>query len=256
MENFPVKSVQKALSLLDRIAFDDVSRQGVSLSELAKQFGMPQNTTHNLLKSLISGGYVALRERGVYVAGPKCAQLGRVAQCTETRVQQRVMAALHRFVDAEGEACVCSILANGERLMVGVVDSTHTVRVSRATFSGDPFFAKPTGRMLAASASKAELQQILSRQGMPGQYWDDIQDEAHLYAELAKLRTQGWCLVNNEQQELVAIACPITDGVEPAWGTLAMYAPAYRCSSVRRQQLLERLRDIAIDLFRDIAIHI
>ncbi|HEY3266794.1 MAG TPA: helix-turn-helix domain-containing protein [Armatimonadota bacterium] len=253
MENeTSVKSVVKALALLDRIALGDVARQGVALSAIAQELGLPQNTAHNLLKTLIASGYVSLHGRGVYVAGPKCAQMGRVARLVDPATHQRVMAALHRFVDAEGEACVCSILADGERVTVAVVDGTHTVTVSHATMDGEPFFAKSTGRMLAAAAGEDELRRIVDRQGMPGRHWDDIQDEESLRAELAKTRAQGFSLLVDQKHELVAIACPITDGVEPAWGTLATYAPAYRCPAKRRRELLARLCIIAADLYRDI----
>lgn len=251
-ETTTIRSVAKAMALLDRIALDDVARQGVTLSVLAQELGLPQNTAHNLLKSLIASGYVAQQSRGIYIAGPKCAQMGRVAQCADPVVQQRVMAALHRFVDAEGEACVCSVLVNGERVTVAVVDSTHTVSVSHATVDGEPFFAKCTGRMLAACAGEAELRQIIARQGMPGRHWNEIHDERHLLAELAKVREQGYSLLNDQREHLVAVACPITDGVGPAWGTVAMYAPAYRCPEDRCRQMLDRLRMIAADLYGDI----
>jgi DNA-binding IclR family transcriptional regulator len=250
----PVKSVAKAMAALDCIALDDAARQGVTLSAIAGKLGLPQNTVHSLLKSLVASGYVAQKGRGVYVAGPKCAQIGRVARFADPRIHQRVMAALHRFVDAEGEACVCSNLVSGERVTVAVVDSTHTVSVSRATIDGEPFFAKCTGRMLAACADESELQQVIARQGMPGRHWNDINDESRLRAELARLREQGYSLVNDERDDLVAIACPIWQGVPPAWGTLATYAPAYRCSGERCYQLLKRLKSIAGDLSAEISL--
>ncbi|HEY3415146.1 MAG TPA: IclR family transcriptional regulator C-terminal domain-containing protein [Armatimonadota bacterium] len=254
MENqSSVKSVVKAMALLDRIALDDVSHKGVTLASLAQELGLPQNTAHNLLKSLVASGYVAQQGRGIYVAGPKCAQIGRVTQCADPRTYQRVMASLHKFVDAEGEACVCSTLINGERVTVAVVDSTHTVSVSHALVDGEPFWAKSTGRMLAASAGEAELQQVIARQGMPGRHWNDIGDEAGLRAALSETRSQGFSLLHDERAELVAIACPITDGANPVWGTLATFAPAYRCPEKRRRQLLERLRAVAGDLCEEIA---
>jgi DNA-binding IclR family transcriptional regulator len=248
----PVKSVTKAMALLDRIALGDVSRQGVTLTSLAQELDIPQNTAHNLLKSLIASGYVAQQGRGVYVAGPKCAQISRLSQCADPVIYQRVVAALHRFVDAEGEACVATVLANGERITFAQVDSTHSVTVSHATMDGKPFFAMCTGRMLAACADEAELVQIVSRHGMPGRHWEGIADEKRLRAELKRLKEQGWSLVHTPQDELVAMACPISDGVRPAWGTLATYAPAYRCPEERCGQLLRRLRTIAGDLYRDI----
>jgi IclR family pca regulon transcriptional regulator len=247
----PVKSVQKALALLDRLALGDLARRGVALSELAQEFGLPLNTAHNLLKSLVACGYVAMSGRGVYLAGPKCAQLSRVAQCAETDFQGRVLTELQRFVDAEGEACLCVILVEGERVKVGAVDSTRAVRVAHATVENEPFFARPSGRLLAAMADEAELQQILARQGMPGADWDGITADAALRQALAAVRAQGWCLINGP--ELIGLSCPILNADGRTWGALGTFAPAYRCAEERQHQLLAGLQRAAAVLGREIS---
>lgn len=246
MENLsPVKSLHKALALLDRLALGDSARQGVPLATLAHEFAMPVNTVHNLVKTLVSCGYAARISRGLYAAGPKCRQLARVAQCAEPSTKACVLRELHRFVDVEKEACVCSILANGERVMVGVVDSTHAVRVAQATVEAVPFFGRATGRMLAAMADAAELQQILDRQGLPGANWDGLADDDALRRELARMRKQGWCGVTDADQGLVGIACPVLLANGDCWGVLGAYAPVYRCDQRRCRQLLVSLKQSA-----------
>jgi len=243
-----IKSVSKALALLDLLALEDIAFQGLALSVLAERIGVPLNTAHNLLKTLQQCGYVAIKSRGIYTAGPKCAQMGRVAHSADPATRQRLLAELHRFVDAEGEACVCYILVNGERQLVASVDSTHAVRVSQASIEDAPFFARVTGRMLAACADEDELQQILSRQGWPGALWDGIDNAAALEDALARIRAHGWCLMNDTQAGLVAIACPILGKNGRVWGVAGTYAPAYRCDAARREELLARLRELAAQM--------
>lgn len=244
----PVKSVTKALALLDRIALGDVGRQGVTLTELARELRLPVNTAHNLLKSLVASGYVAQQGRGVYAAGPKCAQLGRVAQCGDAEFQRRLLAVLQEFVAEAGEACLCCTLANGERVLVAALESSQAVRVARATVEDVPFFARVTGRLLAALATPAELQQILARQGWPGERWQGIADDAALEAVLAPLRAQGYCLEEQTAGDLVAMACALTAADGQVWGVLASYAPVYRCHRARQRRLLETLRQTAAQL--------
>lgn len=249
MENrrVPVKSVQKALMLLDRIALGDLTRRGVLLADLAQETGLPVNTTHNLLKTLVSSGYVTVQSRGVYSAGPKCTQIGRVSQCANPRIQQRLLAALQRFVDTEGESCVCVLLVNGERVIVGAVDSTHAIRVVNSTVEKAPFFVKATGRMLAAVATEAELEQILERQGWPGDCWDGITDATALSRALATIRETGWCQAQDHHGELVGLAVPVPERNGRTWGVLGTFAPAFRCPAERIEEMIPRLQQIAAD---------
>jgi IclR family acetate operon transcriptional repressor len=254
MENATsIKSVQKALALLDHLALGDLARQGVALSALAQACGLPQNTAHNLLKSLVAAGYVAQPRRGLYVAGPKCAQLGRLTPCADPLLQGRMVAALQRFSASEGEGIICSVLVNGERVTIAAVESTQAVRVAQAIIEEIHFFEKATGRLLAAMATEYELQQILARQGWPGVHWDGIADMPALQAALADLRARQYCLIDAAADGLVALAVPVPDAAGAAWGVLGAYAPAYRCPADRRQQLLVRLRALAAELSGTIA---
>ncbi len=239
----PVKSVQKAMALLDRIVLEDVEGRGVALSELAQHVGMPSNTAHNLLKSLIACGYVAPGGRGVYVAGAKCRQIGLLARFAEPQARQRLLGELLRFAQAEGEACVCSILVNGARVTVGSVDSTHAIQVAQTTIETAHFFARATGRILAAIADDEELREIIERHGMPGENWDGIVEEQSLRQALALVRDEGFCMLRDS--DLIAFACPVYRANGSVWGALGAYAPAYRCPEERQGQLREALLSTA-----------
>jgi len=241
----PVKSLQKALGLLDRLALGDVARQGVTLSDLARELGMPPNTAHNLLKTLVACGYAAQTGRGVYAAGSKFTQIARVQLCSEAPARERILRELQRFVESEGESCVCVLLVDGERVTVAAVESTQAVRVAQATVQAAPFFAKPTGRLLAALADETELKQILARHGMPGAHWDGISDETTLRRELAKLRQQGWCEVVEPDMGVVSLVWPVPDRDGSTWGVVGCYAPAYRCNATRRRELRILLQSLA-----------
>ncbi len=247
-KNCPVKSVGKAMALLDRIALGDPDRRGVGLTSLAEEFGWPLNSTHNLLKTLVTSGYLALRRRGVYVAGPKCRQLAAVARCAEPGNLERIMAKLQEFVDIENEPCVCSVLAQGRRLVVASVESSHAVRISHATYEDAPFFSKATGRLLAAIAEPAELEEIIERHGLPGEHWTGIDSRPALEQALANLRQEGWCEMEDNGQQVIAMATPIPGMDGHAWGVLGTYAPTFRCTAGRRAELRRTLRRFANEM--------
>ena len=246
----PVRSVQKALDLLDLVVQADLGQGDATLSALARRLALPPNSAHNLLKSLAACGYVEQRGRGVYAPGPKCRQLGRMNRLAAPAAREAVLARLRQFAAREGEACVLAVLVNGERVVAGYVEGNQAVRVSQATVEDTPFFAKPTGRMLAAIAAEEELRQILARQGLPGANWSGITREPALRRELAALLKQGWCRVDSPGDGLIALACPVFGADGRAWGVVGTFAPAYRCRPPRTARLLKSLRRVAADLSR------
>jgi len=244
----PVRSVAKALGLLDAVIQADLSGRAVTLGELAEQAGMRPNSAHNLIKTLVSCGYARQRARGQYEMGSKCRQLGRISSIGAAATQPAVLECLRRFAERYGETCVLAALVNGERVILAQVDSSQAVRVSHATARAEPFFAKPTGRLLAAISDEAELQQILTRQEMPGKHWDGIRSEAKLRRALAALREASVCIVEDTQQDLVALAVPVAAESDRTRCVLGAFAPLYRCDAARRDELLKGLRRSAGEL--------
>ncbi len=247
MENKnPVKSVEKAMKLLDTIIFSDVSGEGKTLKDLADRFGLPVNTAHNLLKSLEMCGYIARRERGLYVAGPKCKEMGRAVLVSSIDGRLRIIEILEGFVEKEGEAVVCTILLEGERVTVAKVESNQAIRVAHSMVETAPFFSKPTGRVLAAMADEVALEKILERQAYPGEHWDGISNSKDLEKALQEVRETG--VSKTTEDDLVALACAVFQPDGSAWGAIGTYAPAFRCNGARQKELTAALKDTAQNL--------
>src|SRR5690554_4561120 len=87
----PVRSVQKALEILDMLIFEDPACDGVSLSEIARRMAMPANSAHNLLKSMVVCNYVNQNERGHYIAGTMVEQIGSLNRLRSPRMMDVVV---------------------------------------------------------------------------------------------------------------------------------------------------------------------
>lgn len=85
-----VQSVAKALDLL---TFAAESPDGLRLKEAAEHFGMKAPAVHNLLRTLVSRGYLTRdAEDAVYRLGPSALQLGQSGQ------RARVLEAGHKLL--------------------------------------------------------------------------------------------------------------------------------------------------------------
>jgi IclR family acetate operon transcriptional repressor len=253
MDEPTVKSVGKALALLDCLLLADVQGEQVSLSELARATGNPANTVHNLLKTMVACGYVARSSHGRYAPGPRMRQIGRLNRLAEPARMDGVLAEMGAFSRTEGETCVLATLVAGERVVVASVDGAHAVRVSHATVEHTPFFAKATGRILAAFAEPGELDRILERHGFPGAAWDGLSDRDALSAALGELRSEGACIVRETDMGVVAAACPVLDREGSARGAAGAFAPEFRCPPDRAEALLHAVRQLAAKLAEHLA---
>jgi IclR family acetate operon transcriptional repressor len=247
-KTIPVLSVAKAMGLLDMVIIDELRQGGASLADLARRMGMPVNSAHNLLKTLEACGYIQRLGRGRYAPGLKCRQIGRLNRHASGQAAPAVVERMARFAEDPGEGCVLAVLVGGERAVLASVDSRQAIRVCNATVDGSPFFAKATGRMLAAVASDDELEQILQRQGMPGEHWNGIGGRAELRRELSAIARRGWCRMDMPAEGLIAWACPVRDRLGGVWGVAGAYAPSFRCGPGRCRQIVRALAALAADL--------
>ena len=241
----PVRSVKKALDILDLIIEAGMHDVDASLAGLAKRMKMPNNSAHNLLKTMVACGYVQKNGHGVYVQGLKCRQLGRLNQLAVPTLKEELLSRLRQFAGKAGEGCLLTTLVNGDRVVVARVDSTQAIQVSQATIQEGPFFARVTGRILAAHASAEALNQIIARHGMPSATWNGIKTEAALEKALSKLRQQEWDRVDTPEEGLIGLGCPVFTSEGHAWGALGLYAPAFRCPPKRSERLIKAMVQFA-----------
>jgi DNA-binding IclR family transcriptional regulator len=159
--------------------------------------------------------------------------------------RQAILSVLRDVASRTGEACVLAGLLQGERIVAAHVDSTQAIRVDHSVIEETPFFALPTGRMLAAMADEQQLQTIIDRHGLPGEHWNDIDDRNALAAALEDLRTAGCCRMIEVRSGLFSLAVPVpgTAGDLPA--ALGAFAPTFRCTPEQQDTLTDALKSAA-----------
>ena len=225
----PVRSVKKALDLLDQLVFHTPSGGGVTLTALARHLGSPANTTRNLLKTMIVCGYVAQREDATYMPGPKCLEMGRWNALAADGARERIDKLTRDLSERLREAVVLAALRDGRRVVLARCESNRAVRVESRDIPEANIYSVATGRVLAAYATADDLARIVSHNGLPGAHWDGIGTEAALRHALADLRRKGYCLDLPDHGETVAMAVPVFDPAGKLRAALGCYAPCFRC---------------------------
>lgn len=118
------RTVERALALLSEVC----SREAVSLTECAREAGLPASTALRLLRTLEQAGFVSRDDKASFRAGPRMIQLGATAIGRHELVRL-ASPALDRIGSATSESAYLSIRGVGETAVyVAQVEGTHAVR--------------------------------------------------------------------------------------------------------------------------------
>jgi len=244
MVDVPVKSVRKALDLLNVLAFEDPESRGVALADLARRGEMPVTSAHNLLTTLVACGYAELVERGRYTTGAVCREMGRRNALVTPAVAALFDQALDELATAIDESMVIAALLDGRRVTLRHRHADHAVVVSRKLVTqDDAIWTTATGRLLWAYADEDARTRVLERNGLPGDLWRDAPDAKALVKVGHQIRAARGYIMPADHRSLAVGACPLLapDGeLLASWG---FYAPRERCDEQRLGAWMEQLRE-------------
>jgi IclR family transcriptional regulator, pca regulon regulatory protein len=148
------------------------------------------------------------------------------------------------------------VLDGDEIVYVGRVPTSRIMRVAINVGTRFPAYATSMGRVLLAGLPETELAAYLARAEIRPLTSRAIDNAEDLAAELARVREQGWALVDQELEEgLRSIAAPVHDAGGRTIAAVNVSAHASRVSTQDVQQtllppLLDTARRIEADLAR------
>src|SRR3954471_11864874 len=200
-----VKAVERTLSVLEALGSPR------PLAEIAERTGLPKPTVHRILQVLVARGFARDAEDGVYAAGPRVLTAAgeALAELDLARLARPTLTALQRSVGGT----VHLALRNGdEAVYVEKIESREPYRM--AARSGLPLRLHSTaiGKAILAFLPEPELVDVLARISLERQTPSTFVTEETLRAELARVRSRGYAIDDEENEEGVrCVAAPLVD---------------------------------------------
>ncbi|HAI11606.1 MAG TPA: hypothetical protein DCM28_07865 [Phycisphaerales bacterium] len=238
-------SLVKATQVMDLLIDQQAQQQGITLSAIAQQMQLPLNSVHSILRTLCACGYARQVKRGEYALGGKLLNLIPEPQLDESLLRPWLTQRLKRCVNEQREGYVCSILRRGERHVFAHMQSKQAVGINQTVLDDAPFYSKVSCRVLTAFCTKQQREQLIAKQGLPGDLWPEASTPQTFDAILKEIRDQGYLLMPEQTLEVVTIACPLFTRQGTFWGAIGSYAPMYRMRGQRLKQWLDHLRHFA-----------
>jgi IclR family KDG regulon transcriptional repressor len=237
-----LRTVERALSVLDLIASDPDSEWG--LSTLGKRVGLSKATTLRMLGTLQKHGYVTrdgLESR--YRLGPRVLSL---AGALRPRLRSVAHPKLHELVERTGETALLYLLDGIERVCADEVASPHPVRVSYAVGTKAPLHAGASGKVLLAFMASTERRRLLELLPLDRFTSATTTTVAELEREFAAIREQGYAHSTGEHDASVfGISAPVFSGDGRLEAAATIAGPLSRWQAARGDMYIEAVVDAA-----------
>ena len=170
-----IQALDAALSVLRVLrSFDGPA----TLSDIAREAGMPPSKVHRYLASFIHAGLAVQRERsGRYDLGPEAAELG-VAAISRNNFVLRAAEGLEELAEATGQAALLAVWSNSGPTVVRLERGPNLTTTSIGLGSVFPLLHSATGRVflsyLPQPQLKPRLELELERAVAAGVSWPDL----------------------------------------------------------------------------------
>ena len=202
-----VQSLERGLAVIR--AFDEHNAE-LTLSDVARSTGLTRAAARRFLLTLSDLGYVHTDGRW-FTLSPRVLELG-YAYLSSQSLPEVAEPHLERLVAEVHESSSVSVLDGEDIVYVARVPTARIMAVSINVGTRFPAYATSMGRVLLSCLPDEELEAYLQRVELRPLSPRTVTSREALRAELAKARTQGWALVDQELEEgLRSIAAPIRD---------------------------------------------
>ena len=222
-----------SIQVIDRMMelIDVLSKSGnpMNLKELSQVTNLHPSTAHRILNALAHYRVIDKVQTGSYRLGTRLLELGNI---TKTRIDIRnealpFMQELHQQLH---ETVNLSIRQGDEMVYVERVAGEHSsIRVTHLIGAKAPLHVTAVGKIFLIEDGKDETFNYINRNGLKVFTKNTIKDSRILFAELEKIKAQGYAFDNEEAEAgLSCIGAGIYDDSSLLVAGLSISTPSHR----------------------------
>jgi DNA-binding IclR family transcriptional regulator len=202
METSPVKSADRTLDIFELCAAEP---RGLTISEISDRLGLARSSTHGLIRTLHSRGYLVQDGGRRFQLGARLIQLGlNVVDRLELRSAAR--GPLERLVAATHDTALLVVPSGGDLLYVDkLLSDARDVRTDPRVSSKVPLHCSSLGKALLAAVDDPSVTRIVAVLGLERATEHSLTSSDVLLADLARTRVRGYSL--DRQEALPGVYC-------------------------------------------------
>lgn len=184
----------------------------MTLARIAQKTGLHKATLVRMLRSLGSLSFITQTPSGAYELGIKVFELGSVYYVTHLRIERVARPAMERLSERWNLTANLAVLDRGQIVYIGIVEPRRALRVQFSLGSRFAVHCTGLGKALAADLQDADLERMLTEQGLPRFTDRTIVDADAFKQHLRGVRERGYAVDDGEAIPNVrCVAVPIRD---------------------------------------------
>ncbi|QFS85055.1 IclR family transcriptional regulator [Roseivivax sp. THAF197b] len=182
----------------------------LSITDVAARTGLDRATARRCLLTLHKEGY-AEYDGKFFTVTPRILRLGMAALAT-LPLPQLAQPWLDQLSEQIGQSTSLSILDETDIVYLARAAQRRVMSVGLMPGSRLPAHCTSMGRVLLAALPEEAARALLDRSDLSPRTAFSLTDPEEIMAELARVRAQGYCLIDQEVEiGLRSIAVPLTD---------------------------------------------
>jgi IclR family transcriptional regulator, pca regulon regulatory protein len=224
----------------------NVPGRGQTLAEVARDTQLPRAAVRRFLLTLEELGYVRSEDRRFSLT-PRVLELG-YAYLSALSLPEIAQPHLRLLVGQVDESCSMSVLDDTDIVYVAREPTRRIMTVAISIGTRFPAYATSMGRAMLSQLPEAELRAVLARSHPRSLTPKTISGPEQLLFEMARVRQQGWALVDQELEDgLRSIAAPVRNprGQTLAAVNLSTHASRTTLDELRGPLLAQLLQTVA-----------
>ena len=219
-----VNSIIKATQILELFSAE---KPRWAIKDVSDALGFPKSTVHNILKTLVSEGFVEQTEDDLYSVGTRIVMLTKKVR-VNIEIRDRAAPLIRRLTDACRESVYLTVPQGDRVLYIYAVESSQRLRARSALGDLAHLHCTGVGKALLSTLSDEGVRALATRAGLPAFTEHTIIEVDRLLTDVALTRQRGYsidiqeheighyCLgapIYNHRQEAIA-ACSLS-GIDP-----------------------------------------
>ncbi|MCB1343028.1 MAG: IclR family transcriptional regulator [Pseudooceanicola sp.] len=210
----------------------------LSPAALGRRLGLPKQTAHRLVTSMIEEGFLKRDEGGTGLRPGRRARMMATGLMHASGVHIARHQVLLRLAERVGETVNFVVPEDRGMAYHDRVETDWAFRIQLPVGSHVPFHCTASGKTYLASLPKAQRRRLVQAMALPKLTERTITDPDALLEELQQIARQGYALDNEEfHAGMVATAVPIRDPAGRYFASVAFHAPTQRISIERAVEL-------------------
>jgi DNA-binding IclR family transcriptional regulator len=207
MKKYDAPSVKKAFAILGAISS---SREGLGVSELAKDLKMAKSTVHGMTSALEELGAV-MRDplSKKFKLGFTLLEIGRSAY-SQIDLKTSARPVIEELMEKTQTSVFLGILNWGSVTILDVVESRQDLKITAPVGSTIPLLAGAVGKVFLASMEDEQALKMIDSKGLPRFTANSILDRQAYFQELTHVREKGYAVDDEEYiMGVRAVASPL-----------------------------------------------